>query len=89
MRHGAPRGSFGRSATWCIRTTRISATRAPLPGAVVPGARGLRAIMENIMLDVMYDIPSQPNIKEVLISEEVVTNREHPIVLYQKAAETA
>ena len=37
------------------------------------GARGLRAIMENIMLDVMYDIPSQPNIKEVLISEEVVT----------------
>jgi ATP-dependent Clp protease ATP-binding subunit ClpX len=53
------------------------------------GARGLRAIMENIMLDVMYDIPSQPNIKEVLISEEVVTNREQPIVLYQKAAETA
>src|SRR5881409_3120990 len=40
------------------------------------GARGLRAIMENIMLDVMYDIPSQPNIKEVLISEEVVTNKE-------------
>src|SRR5262249_2661398 len=53
------------------------------------GARGLRAIMENIMLDVMYDIPCQPNIKEVLISEEVVTNREQPIVLYQKAAETA
>src|SRR5262252_240646 len=53
------------------------------------GARGLRAIMENIMLDIMYDLPSQPNIKEVLISEEVVTNREHPIVLYQKAAETA
>src|SRR5439155_1442567 len=53
------------------------------------GARGLRAIMENIMLDVMYDIPSQPNIKEVLISEEVVTNKEQPIILFQKAAETA
>ena len=53
------------------------------------GARGLRAIMEGIMLDVMYDIPSQPNIKEVLISEEVVTNNEQPIILYQKAAETA
>src|SRR6476660_7701974 len=53
------------------------------------GARGLRAIMENIMLDVMYDIPSQPNSKEVLISEEVVTNREQPIILFQKAAETA
>jgi len=50
------------------------------------GARGLRAIMENIMLDVMYDIPSQPNIKEVLISEEVVTRNASPIVLYQKAA---
>jgi ATP-dependent Clp protease ATP-binding subunit ClpX len=42
--------------------------------------------MENIMLDVMYDIPSQPNIKEVLISEEVVTRNAQPIVLYQKAA---
>ncbi len=53
------------------------------------GARGLRAIMENIMLDVMYEIPSQPNIKEVLISEEVVTSKEQPIILYQKTAETA
>jgi ATP-dependent Clp protease ATP-binding subunit ClpX len=53
------------------------------------GARGLRAIMENVMLDIMYDIPSQPNIKEVLISEEVITSREQPIILYQKAAETA
>src|SRR5256712_8667034 len=53
------------------------------------GARGLRAIMENIMLDVMYDIPSQPNIKEVLISEEAVANKEQPIILFQKAAETA
>ena len=53
------------------------------------GARGLRAIMENVMLDIMYDIPSQPNIKEVLISEEVITAHDQPIVLYQKAAETA
>ena len=54
------------------------------------GARGLRAIMENIMLDIMYDIPSQPNIKEVLISEEVVLRNVQPIVMYQKAtAESA
>jgi ATP-dependent Clp protease ATP-binding subunit ClpX len=53
------------------------------------GARGLRAIMEAMMLDIMYDIPSEPNIKEVVISEEVITNHEHPIVLYQKTAETA
>ncbi|MET0151702.1 MAG: ATP-dependent Clp protease ATP-binding subunit ClpX [Candidatus Binatia bacterium] len=53
------------------------------------GARGLRAILENIMLDVMFEIPSQPTIKEVVISEEVVRNREHPLVVYQKAQETA
>ena len=54
------------------------------------GARGLRAIMENIMLEIMYDIPSQPNIKEVLISEEVVLRNAQPIVMYQKAtAESA
>jgi ATP-dependent Clp protease ATP-binding subunit ClpX len=53
------------------------------------GARGLRAILENTMLDIMYEIPSQPAIKEVLISEEVITKGEPPIVLYQKAAETA
>ncbi len=53
------------------------------------GARGLRAILENIMLDVMFDIPSQPTIKEVVISEEVVRKREQPLVVYQKAQETA
>ncbi len=53
------------------------------------GARGLRAIMESVMLDVMYDIPSQPNIKEVVVSEEVISRGEPPIVVYQKTAETA
>src|SRR3990170_1241423 len=53
------------------------------------GARGLRAIMENIMLDVMYEMPSQPNIKEVIISEEVATRNEAPIIVYSKAAESA
>ncbi|MGH7831108.1 MAG: ATP-dependent Clp protease ATP-binding subunit ClpX [Candidatus Binatia bacterium] len=53
------------------------------------GARGLRAIMENTMLEVMYEMPSQPNIKEVIISEEVVTRSEPPIVVYTKAAESA
>src|SRR3989441_8335792 len=53
------------------------------------GARGLRAIMENIMLDIMYDMPSQPNIKEVVISDDVVNKNELPIVVYTKAAESA
>jgi ATP-dependent protease Clp ATPase subunit len=38
---------------------------------------------------VMFEIPSQPTIKEVVISEEVVRKREQPLVMYQKAQETA
>ncbi|MDE0342740.1 MAG: ATP-dependent Clp protease ATP-binding subunit ClpX [Deltaproteobacteria bacterium] len=53
------------------------------------GARGLRAIMENTMLDVMYEMPSQPNLKEVVITEEVMTRKEPPMVVYSKAAESA
>ena len=53
------------------------------------GARGLRAIMETIMLDVMYEIPSQSNISECIISEEVVMNHDSPILLYVKGAEVA
>src|SRR5512139_2916199 len=41
------------------------------------GARGLRAIMENIMLDVMYEIPSQTNVSECIINEDVVLNHEN------------
>jgi ATP-dependent Clp protease ATP-binding subunit ClpX len=53
------------------------------------GARGLRAIMENIMLDVMYEIPSQPNIRECIVSEEVVLHHESPILVYEKEVEVA
>jgi len=53
------------------------------------GARGLRSILETIMLDIMYDLPSQTNIKECIISEETIVNKEKPIVLYEKKAETA
>jgi ATP-dependent Clp protease ATP-binding subunit ClpX len=53
------------------------------------GARGLRSILESIMLDIMYELPSQPNIKEVIISEETILKQEKPIVLYEKQAESA
>jgi ATP-dependent Clp protease ATP-binding subunit ClpX len=53
------------------------------------GARGLRAIMENTMLDVMYEIPSQTNIRECIVGEEVVVNHESPILLYEKEMEVA
>ncbi|RLB05687.1 MAG: ATP-dependent Clp protease ATP-binding subunit ClpX [Deltaproteobacteria bacterium] len=53
------------------------------------GARGLRAILENIMLDIMYEIPSKGNVRECLISEEVILKGEGPILLYEKEAEVA
>ena len=53
------------------------------------GARGLRAILEEIMLDVMYEIPSQKGIKECLITEDTVMKNEKPILLYEKQAESA
>ncbi|MBI1909152.1 MAG: ATP-dependent Clp protease ATP-binding subunit ClpX [Deltaproteobacteria bacterium] len=53
------------------------------------GARGLRAILETIMLDIMYDIPSKNNIKEVVINEEVILKKQEPLVVYEKKAESA
>lgn len=53
------------------------------------GARGLRAILEEIMLDVMYEIPSQKGIRECLITEETVSKKEKPILIYEKQAESA
>ncbi|NLH50496.1 MAG: ATP-dependent Clp protease ATP-binding subunit ClpX [Myxococcales bacterium] len=50
------------------------------------GARGLRSIMENTMLEIMYEIPSQANVREVVINEEVVSNKEQPLVVYEKKA---
>jgi len=41
------------------------------------------------MVDLMYEIPSQPNMMEVTISEEVVTQKGQPLLVYQKTAETA
>ena len=54
------------------------------------GARGLRAILENAMLDVMYEIPSKSGIKEVIVNEEVILRHETPLIVYHKeSAESA
>jgi len=53
------------------------------------GARGLRAILEDTMLDIMYELPSLKNVRECVISEEVILNHEPPILLYEKKAESA
>jgi ATP-dependent Clp protease ATP-binding subunit ClpX len=53
------------------------------------GARGLRSILEEIMLEVMYEIPSQRGIKECLITEDTILKQEKPILVYEKQAESA
>jgi ATP-dependent Clp protease ATP-binding subunit ClpX len=49
------------------------------------GARGLRMILEELMLDIMYQLPSKDNISECIITKEAVENRSNPLTLIEKA----
>ncbi len=49
------------------------------------GARGLRSVMEKAMMEVMYELPSEENVKECVISEQVILNGDYPVVLYENA----
>jgi ATP-dependent Clp protease ATP-binding subunit ClpX len=53
------------------------------------GARGLRAILESCMLDIMYELPSSENVKECVIGEDVVLHKEDPILLYEQTKKQA
>ena len=53
------------------------------------GARGLRSILENVMLEVMYDIPSMGTAKEIVVNEDVIHGKTKPIVVYDKEAVSA
>jgi ATP-dependent Clp protease ATP-binding subunit ClpX len=53
------------------------------------GARGLRAILEDVLLDVMYELPSIPGLKECVITKEVILGRERPILISETKAESA
>jgi ATP-dependent Clp protease ATP-binding subunit ClpX len=53
------------------------------------GARGLRSIMENILLDTMFDLPSMDGVDEVLIDKDVVEGRKEPVRVYAEKAEDA
>ncbi len=48
------------------------------------GARGLRAIIEKCLLDIMYELPSIENVRECVVSEDVVLHQEDPILLYEQ-----
>ena len=52
------------------------------------GARGLRSILENIMIDIMYEIPSREDIGKVIIHEDCVANKSKPIVVLKKDMST-
>ncbi len=51
------------------------------------GARGLRSILENSMLDTMYELPSQPTVKECIINEDVIVGKGKPILIYENDKE--
>ena len=51
------------------------------------GARGLRTVMERAMLDIMYELPSKENVRECVISEQVVLNGDYPVILYDNDVE--
>jgi ATP-dependent Clp protease ATP-binding subunit ClpX len=53
------------------------------------GARGLRAILEDVMLDIMYELPSQSNIRECVINEEVLLKKEKPLLVFEKKVKSA
>jgi ATP-dependent Clp protease ATP-binding subunit ClpX len=71
---------FQNEALWAIAREAIKRKS---------GARGLRAILEDVMLEIMYDIPSQENVKECVISEDVIYKREKPLILYENKTKSA
>ena len=47
------------------------------------GARGLRSILENTMLDIMYELPSLTDVKECIVNEDVIMGKGKPILIYE------
>ena len=53
------------------------------------GARGLRAILETAMLDLMYELPSRDDVEECVVGEEVIEQGAEPMLVYKQEAESA
>jgi len=53
------------------------------------GARGLRAILEEVMLEIMYELPSIQGLKECVITRDVIMNRERPLLVTEAKEQTA
>ena len=65
---------------------RDTALRALAKKAITlkTGARGLRSIIENILMDTMFELPSEPDIAEVVINEDVVLKGSKPLLVHEK-----
>jgi ATP-dependent Clp protease ATP-binding subunit ClpX len=46
------------------------------------GARGLRTILEHVLLDTMYDLPSEENVEKVVVDEQVIRGESPPLMIY-------
>ena len=74
---------------------RLTLTDAALSAIAVKaisrktGARGLRAILEESMLEIMYDVPSMDNVKEVVVNEDVITGGAQPMIVFEDEAASA
>jgi ATP-dependent Clp protease ATP-binding subunit ClpX len=53
------------------------------------GARGLRSILEGILLDTMFDLPSMEGVEEIIIDKDVVDGRKEPVRVYSKKGKPA
>ena len=48
------------------------------------GARGLRSIIEEVLLETMFDLPSIENVEEVVVNKEVILGKSKPLLIYSK-----
>ena len=53
------------------------------------GARGLRSILEQVLLDVMYDLPSQTNLSRVVVDEATIANDGKPLLMFAESPKVA
>ena len=68
-----------------------SALRAVAKRAMIrrTGARGLRTILENVLLDTMYDLPSLQNVRKVVVDDSVVSGHAKPYFIYENVERRA
>ncbi|MBF0132187.1 MAG: ATP-dependent Clp protease ATP-binding subunit ClpX [Magnetococcales bacterium] len=71
----------GVRLTFTAEAVKAVATKAV---KLKTGARGLRAILETVLLDVMYNIPSLPDVREVVVNQEAIENKAEPLLIYEE-----